>query len=156
MKIFRSATGERAPRWLSLKCEPHSASQGLREVCSHPLMLWHKEKHKRCVSVGKNAKKCVDLRCQLLDKLEFDQLNREISTTTSSDVTVIIVIRLYVVLEKYFLCLLLDLLRSNKRNSCCITILCSNDFFRRPSKNILVPLIDGVIIKFSCGSDFSL
>ena len=30
-KIFRSATGEQAPRLLTLKCEPHSATQRVAE-----------------------------------------------------------------------------------------------------------------------------
>ena len=112
---------------------------------------------KRCLNTGKNEQKVSALLAlPLLNKLKFDQLNREIFTTISSDVTVIIVIRLYVVLEKYFFCCLFDLLRGNERNSCCISVLCCHNLLGRPSKNILVPLIDGVVIKFSCGSDFSL
>ena len=37
-KIFRSATGEQAPRWLTLKCEPHSATLRVTEGGSNPLV----------------------------------------------------------------------------------------------------------------------
>ena len=58
------------------------------------------------VNVGKNSKKVSALLAlPLLNKLEFDQLNREIFTTISSDVTVIIAIRLYVVFRKILLLL---------------------------------------------------
>ena len=50
MKIFRSATGERAHRWLTLKCEPHSATQRVTEGGSNPLVpVPKKQKNNRAL-----------------------------------------------------------------------------------------------------------
>ena len=59
-------------------------------------------------------------------------------------------------LEEYFLCSLFDLLGCNEGDSGGVAVLCGNDLLGRPSEDVLVPLVDGVVVELSCRGDLAL